>query len=58
MYLPERRVLVESLFGSQPTCITFKPVRAKAALIFEVVVDFPMPPLPYIATCLIFLSAT
>ncbi len=46
MNCPPRSVLVESLFGSQPTCSTFNPPSESAALIFEEVVDFPMPPLP------------
>jgi hypothetical protein len=39
-------VLVESLFGSHPICITRWPASASAALMFDVVVDLPMPPLP------------
>lgn len=43
---PPRRIVVESLFGSQPIWITRCPASASAALMFDVVVDLPMPPLP------------
>ncbi len=47
------RVMLESLLGSQPTTSTLWPSSAQAAAMFEAVQDLPMPPLPYIATCLI-----
>jgi hypothetical protein len=46
---PLSSILVESDFGSHPICITVRPISAMAAETFEAVVDFPMPPLPYIA---------
>ncbi len=53
IFLPPMRFVVESALGSQPTCITRKPPAAKAAAKFDVVVDLPMPPLPYMAIFLI-----
>lgn len=47
--LPPISMLVESAFGSHPICITLYPRLAKAADTLAVVVDFPIPPLPYIA---------
>ena len=41
---------VESDLGSQPICMTVWPRPARAAARLQVVVDFPMPPLPYIAS--------
>jgi len=38
--------MVESALGSQPTCMTFRPLSASATARFETVVDLPMPPLP------------
>ncbi|VVB63589.1 Uncharacterised protein [uncultured archaeon] len=46
------RVMVESLFGSQPTTRTLCPSSAHAAAMLEAVQDLPIPPLPYMATCL------
>ena len=42
--------VVESDLGSQPICMTVWPRPARAAARLQVVVDFPMPPLPYIAS--------
>ena len=50
------RLAVESALGSHPICMTLYPISASAALTFETVVDFPMPPLPYTAIFIIFLS--
>ena len=38
--------LVESALGSQPICMTFNPMDAKAEERLETVVDFPIPPFP------------
>ena len=37
---------VESALGSHPTTMTFLPISARAATVFCVVVDLPIPPLP------------
>ena len=50
--IPPNISLVESAFGSQPIIISFLPFSARAAARFWVVVDFPIPPFPYIAICL------
>ena len=49
------RFFVESASGSQPICNTLYPRAEKAADRFEVVVDLPIPPFPYIAILLIII---
>ncbi len=50
------RVKVLSCLGSQPSWSTFFPLLAKATEILQLVVDLPIPPLPYTASfTLIFL---
>ena len=49
MRFPPSRPRVESALGSQPICMTFRPIRAKAEDKLETVVDFPIPPFPYTA---------
>jgi hypothetical protein len=44
----------ESLLGSQPMIMTFLPPSAQAAAMFEAVLDFPIPPFPYIAMIFCF----
>ncbi len=52
MRLPRRSVMDESLLGSHPIIVTRYPSSAHAAATLEAVLDFPIPPLPYIAICL------
>ena len=58
MKRPPARILVESLLGSQPTCITVCPLSLSAADRFEAIVLFPMPPFPYIAICLMLFTTS
>lgn len=44
--LAQKALLDQSDFGSQPNCMTLYPASVSAALMFEVVVDLPIPPLP------------
>ena len=44
--MPPSSSRVESALGSQPTTMTFLPISTKAATVFCVVVDLPMPPFP------------
>ena len=46
MRFPPWRYNVESAFGSQPICMTRRPISAKAQESAVQVVDFPMPPFP------------
>ena len=46
--VPVRR-RVESALGSHPIWMTFFPLSARASVMLEDVVDFPIPPLPYMA---------
>ena len=55
--LPDRRFAVESAFGSHPICITLLPSEASAAERFDVTVDLPIPPLPYMATLIILINS-
>lgn len=50
---PPRSRRVESALGSHPTTMTFFPISARPATVFCVVVDFPIPPFPYMAIFLI-----
>ncbi len=43
---PPKSNRVESCFGSHPICRTFFPFVDRAAITFERVVDFPIPPFP------------
>jgi len=43
---PWRSETVESCLGSQPTWSTRRPIAASVALMFDELVDLPMPPLP------------
>jgi len=54
MNSPFIRFFVESAFGSQPICMTLYPKWDNAADKFDVVVDFPIPPFPYIAIFFIY----
>ena len=46
-------IRVLSRLGSQPICRMESPMPESAADMFAEVVDFPIPPLPYRATCFI-----
>ena len=50
---PCLNAIVESAFGSQPICITFRPFSASATATFDTVVDLPIPPFPYTAILII-----
>lgn len=47
-------IIVESLLGSHPTCITRRPRSRSAMERLDETVLFPIPPLPYTAICRIY----